>query len=108
MDADDTLEGEFRRNLGKRLAQARKERGLSLRAVGQRLDISHATIGHWETGLNPIDVSKLFLLARLYGKPVAALLVDQFSAQDVAAIVSMKLHESSVADDPQRKAARAG
>lgn len=71
-----TAEHAFRRAVGKRLKQARKECGLSIDQVAKHLGLSRATIGHWETGQNPVDLGRLYLLARKYGVSPASLLVE--------------------------------
>lgn len=53
-------------DLGSRLRRAREAVGLSLHAVADRLGLSHATVGHWETGTNAIKAPELFRLCHLY------------------------------------------
>lgn len=51
--------------IGRRIAAARAARGLSLQQVADKLDVSKATIGHWETGARAIKHGDLARLCKL-------------------------------------------
>ena len=83
-----TPEQTFLKTVGRRLQAARKATGLSLQDVADRLGLkTRATVGHWETGINPVDIGKLWRLARLYGTSVLALVSDDMSPDELAALV---------------------
>lgn len=71
-----TAELAFRQQVGARIKAARKAAGLTIDDVAAHLDMARATVGHWETGKNPIDIGKLYRLARLCGADPVALLAD--------------------------------
>jgi transcriptional regulator with XRE-family HTH domain len=62
------------RNLARRLREARREVGLSTRAVAQRLPrklaVSHTTIASYENGLTMPPVDVLAALADIYSRPL--------------------------------------
>lgn len=60
--------------VGVLLRRHREARGLSLRAVGEAVDASDATVGTWERGTRAMKVEALVDLARLYQVPVGDLL----------------------------------
>lgn len=57
-----------RTELGLKLAEARKNKGLTLQSVGETLGYKAAkqTVGHWETGHSVPDALVLVALSRLY------------------------------------------
>lgn len=100
-------EDDFLRAVGRRLQAARKAAGFSLQAVADRLGLkTRATVGHWETGLNPVDIGKLWRLARLYGTSVLALVADDLSPDEMAALV--KRHMEGVRSRAVPSAQRLG
>ncbi|HWB08377.1 MAG TPA: ImmA/IrrE family metallo-endopeptidase [Pirellulales bacterium] len=62
------------RNLARRLREARRETGLSTRAVAaklpRRLSLSHTTIAKYENGVNVPPIHILAALAQIYSRPV--------------------------------------
>lgn len=90
----------YRRQVGQRLRAARESKTLSLRDVGARLGISHGTVGHWETGQNPIDLDALRRLARLYETSVVALLAERMTDEDVIALALRQLADARQATAP--------
>ena len=52
---------------GERLRMARKSAGLSLRAAGEKLDVSHTAVLNWEQGKVPFNSARLRKLAKVYG-----------------------------------------
>lgn len=72
-----TAEHAFRQQVGARIKAARKAAGLTIDDVAAHLDVNRATVGHWETGKNPVDIGKLYRVARLCGCEPAALLADE-------------------------------
>jgi len=81
----------FRKALGARLRMARDAKELSLRAVGARLGISHGTVGHWETGVNPMGIDMLWRLARMYDTTVLALVAAPMSNDELLALMRQQL-----------------
>jgi transcriptional regulator with XRE-family HTH domain len=57
---------------GARIAQARREAGLTQREAAATLDTSHTSLSAWENGA-PISEAKLDALSALYGKSKAIL-----------------------------------
>ena len=60
--------------LGQRIAQKRKELGLSQEALGDRLGVSRQSIYKWESDTALPEVEKLVTLSRLFGVSVGWLL----------------------------------
>ena len=60
--------------LGQRIAQKRKEQGLSQEALGDRLGVSRQSIYKWESDTALPEVEKLVALSRLFGVSVGWLL----------------------------------
>ena len=60
--------------LGQRIAQKRKELGLSQEALGDRLGVSRQSIYKWESDSALPEVDKLITLSRLFGVSVGWLL----------------------------------
>jgi transcriptional regulator with XRE-family HTH domain len=71
MTADDK---KFFQELGKRMAQWRKERGLTQAELAELLGISQQSVASYEVGRLRIAISMLPKLARVLGVPVDALL----------------------------------
>ncbi len=91
MDQDTDAET-FLKAVGQRLRQARQLRGLSLEAVAERLELkSKQAVGHWETGVNPIDLRKLRRLARIYETTVMALVAEDLPTDDLLAMMRRAL-----------------
>ena len=61
-------------SIGQRIAQKRKELGLSQEALGDRLGISRQSIYKWESDSALPEVEKLIALSRLFGVSVGWLL----------------------------------
>jgi transcriptional regulator with XRE-family HTH domain len=103
MGDDDTRA--FMREVGARLRAARQAKGLSLRDVASRFDISHGAIGHWETGHNPIDLATLHKLARLYHVSVLSLVADKISDEEAMALLQRQLSQArqGMPDEAPRK-----
>ncbi len=60
--------------IGQRIAQKRKELGLSQEALGSRLGVSRQAIYKWEADSALPEVDKLIALSRLFGVSVGWLL----------------------------------
>lgn len=58
-------EREFYKQLGIKVAQFRRERGMSGVEVAQILKIDDATLSYWETGSHKIPLHRLVQLARV-------------------------------------------
>lgn len=59
---------------GRRIAAAREAKGWSLAALADRLQVSRATIGHWETGARTIKHDDLAKLCEALGVSVDEML----------------------------------
>lgn len=70
--------------LGSRIAQKRKELGLSQEALGERLGVSRQSIYKWESGAALPEIEKLIALSRIFAVPVGWLLgvEEDFSAAE--------------------------
>ena len=60
--------------IGQRIAQKRKELGLSQEALGSKLGVSRQSIYKWEADSALPEVDKLIALSRLFGVSVGWLL----------------------------------
>ena len=60
--------------IGQRIAQKRKEQGLSQEALGDRLGLSRQAIYKWESDAALPEIEKLVALSRLFGVSVGWLL----------------------------------
>ena len=69
--------------IGQRIAQNRKNLGLSQEALGERLGVSRQSIYKWESDAALPEVEKLIALSHLFGISVGALLgVEETSAPE--------------------------
>lgn len=60
--------------IGQRIAQKRKEQGLSQEALGETLGVSRQSVYKWESGSALPDIDKLIALSRMFGVTVGWLL----------------------------------
>ena len=56
--------------LGQRIAQKRKELGLSQEALGEQLGVSRQSIYKWEADSSLPEIEKLIALSALFSVPV--------------------------------------
>lgn len=61
-------------SIGERIAQIRKEQGLSQEGFGETLGVSRQSISKWEADQSIPDVEKLIAISRLYGVSVGWIL----------------------------------
>lgn len=59
-------------HIGHRLAQFRKDKGLSQQALGQMVGVTFQQTGKYESGANRISASRLYLIARALDVPIGA------------------------------------
>ena len=72
-------------SIGQRIAQKRKEQGLSQEALGERLGVSRQSIYKWESEAALPEIEKLIALSRLFGVSVGWLLgVEEAPAGETA------------------------
>ena len=57
--------------MGRRLAFARNERGMTVRQVARRLGVSHVYVTQMENAYRPINAEYLLLFATIYGRSPA-------------------------------------
>lgn len=67
---------DIQKAIGARIRDARNAKGYSLRSFAQRMELSHGTLGHWETGTNEIPLEKLWKVCLLLGVSADKLLFD--------------------------------
>lgn len=72
-------EQQFLKALGARIAQLRKDQGMSQQAVADALEIAQQTYAHYEVGRIRMPVSLLPQLAQLFGVSTDELLVGHRS-----------------------------
>lgn len=75
-----SVEPELERRLGRRIREARKARGITLKVLAARLGVSYQQVQKYEKGDNRISVSTLLLISRVLGVPAIALLDDMADA----------------------------
>ena len=61
-------------SIGERIAQKRKEMGLSQEALGEKLCVSRQAIYKWEADATLPEIEKLVALAKLFDVPVISVL----------------------------------
>ena len=72
-------------SIGQRIAQKRKEQGLSQEALGEQLGVSRQSIYKWESEAALPEIEKLIALSRLFGVSVGWLLgVEESPAGETA------------------------
>ena len=75
--------------VGKRIAQLRKERGLTQRELAERLHVTDGAVSKWERGMNFPDLSLLEPLAGELDTSVLELLaLEEASGQEVVSAVT--------------------
>ena len=60
--------------LGERIAQLRREAGLSQEGLAERMGVSRQAVSKWENGSSEPSTANLLALAKLYGVDLGALL----------------------------------
>lgn len=60
--------------LGERIAEKRKENGLSQEALGEELGVSRQSVYKWESGSDLPEIEKLIAMSRLFGVTIGWLL----------------------------------
>ena len=60
--------------LGERIAEKRKENGLSQEALGEELGVSRQSVYKWESGSGLPEIEKLIAMSRLFGVTIGWLL----------------------------------
>mgnify|MGYP002511994376 CR=1 FL=1 len=96
--------------LGQRIAQKRKELGLSQEGLGEQLGISRQAIYKWESDASLPEIDKLITLSKIFSVPVGWLLgVDEdgpeHPARDQEQLVEEVLSRYQAAQPrPQRSA----
>lgn len=68
--------------IGQRIAQKRKELGLSQEALGEQLGVSRQSIYKWESDSTLPEIEKLIALSRLFAVPVGWLLGVEEKTED--------------------------
>lgn len=76
--------------IARRVARARKERGLTHDQVGEALSLSGTGYGHYERARQPFSVEQLFQLSRVLGRPVEWFLgIDTDLSEDEAQVLHL-------------------
>ena len=96
--------------IGERIAQIRKERGLSQEAFGESLGVTRQSISKWESNASIPDVDKLLAMNRLYGVSIGWILgEDTTQTKDGKELteeqlrIAEKIAEKYIASIPQPK-----
>lgn len=82
--------------VGQRIAQKRKEQGLSQEGLGERLGVSRQAIYKWESDTSLPEVDKLITLSRIFSVPVGWLLGVEEEPAPSEAPVSGELTEAQL------------
>ena len=83
--------------IGQRIAQNRKELGLSQEALGDQLGVSRQSIYKWESDSALPEIDKLIALSRLFGVSVGALLgVEEEPAPEPEGVPTGELTEQQL------------
>lgn len=70
--------------VGRLIARLRREKGMTQKAVADRLNLSDRTISKWERGLGCPDVSLLHDLAELFGVNIEQILTGELSQNEIS------------------------
>lgn len=83
------------REVGAKIADLRKQHGLTQKELGDRLGVSHAAVSKWERGINYPDIELLEPLARVLGITAAELLglEDAPSEEVIKEVTELSLEE---------------
>lgn len=99
--------------IGERIAQIRKERGLSQEAFGETLGVTRQSISKWESNTSIPDVDKLLAMNRLYGVSIGWILGEETAEDDNGKDLTEeqlrmaeKIAEKYIASIPQPKQKR--
>ena len=76
--------------MGQRIADQRKRLGLSLEALGDKLDVSRQAVSKWEADGAVPSIDKLIAMSRLFGVSVGWLLGVEEQPEAQEATVSEK------------------
>ena len=68
--------------IGQRIAQKRKELGLSQEGLGERLGVSRQAIYKWESDATLPEIEKLIALSRIFSVSVGWLLGEETQEAD--------------------------
>lgn len=78
-------------HIGKKMQQLRKQKGLSLRELGSRLNIAHSHLSMIENGKKKPNLELLGAIAQIYDVSVSYLVGEEYSKEE----------KSFIADTPQ-------
>ena len=67
--------------IGQRIAEKRRERGLSQEALGEALGVTRQSISKWEGDGSLPEIDKLITMSRLFGVSVGWLLGEEAEEQ---------------------------
>ena len=81
--------------IGERIAQKRKELGLSQEALGEQLRVSRQAIYKWEADAALPEIEKLVVLAKLFDVPVGWLLGVEEEAEAEAEAEAIRMVEQA-------------
>ena len=82
--------------IGERIAQRRKELGLSQEALGERMGVSRQAIYKWESDAALPEIEKLVKLAREFGVSVGWLLGEEDNAPEKRELTPEQLRRVGV------------
>lgn len=96
-------EGHFFKALGSRLAELRKEQGLSQQALADELGIAQQTLAHYEVGRARMPVSLVPELARFFGVAADELLGMRTTAGKRGPAPKLQQHLQRISRLPKPK-----
>jgi transcriptional regulator with XRE-family HTH domain len=86
-------------DIGKKIAQLRKEKGWSQSQFGQMIDISQYFVSQWETGKSVPSAGSLIKISRIFRVSIDYLLLDNVPKEGVSSIDDFELYETFKAAD---------
>lgn len=71
-------------NIGERITELRKSKGLSQEELAEKLGVSRQSVSKWETGTSTPDTDKAIAMSRIFGVTADFLLTGEYNNPDLA------------------------
>ena len=71
-------------NMGERITELRKSKGLSQEELAEQLGVSRQSVSKWETGASTPDTDKAIAMSRIFGVTADFLLTGESSNSDLS------------------------
>ena len=71
-------------NIGERITELRKSKGLSQEELAEQLGVSRQSVSKWETGTSTPDTDKAIAMSRIFGVTADFLLTGEYNNPDLA------------------------